>query len=228
MTPDAVDIYQLNANNSQGGDGADFPAAKQFGIKGVIHKTSQYRADTLFKVRAPKILAAGLMLGGYHFMTSASPQSQADLMWSVAGAWKDDGLALFADHETYQGYTAPLQSVINFMDAIEQKLGRYAGLYSGNVIKEQWAHATAGQKEYLVERPFWLAQYANAPNTRDYDGVAMGWKNYLWQYTGDGAGPGPHYVPGIGNGVDVSTWAGDNAADFEEWWKTGLAPPIVA
>lgn len=215
MNPDVVDIYQLNANNSRGGDGADFPAAQAFGIKGVIHKASQYRADTLINVRRPKILAAGLLFGAYHFPTSASVQSQVDLFLSVAPPSPDT--FPFLDHEAYLGYEMPLQSVVNWMDAIDQKYGRPTGLYSGNVIKEQIPHATDNQREFLAEHPFWLAQYSAAPQMR-----GLPWQNnFLWQYTGDGAGPGPHYVPGIGNGVDVSTWAGNNPPDLVTWWKTG-------
>lgn len=227
MNPDVVDIYQLNANNSHGGDAANFVMAKDFGIKGVIHKASQYRADTLCAIRRPKILAAGLLFGAYHFPTPASVQHQVDLFLSVAPASPDT--FPFLDHETYQGYTFPLQSVVNFMDAIDQAYGRPCGLYSGNVIKEQMPHATDHQREFLAAHPYWICQYNTVPIMKDVNHHPLPWQdNFLWQYTGDGVGPGPHYVPGIGNGVDISTWAGDKAADLVTWWKTGAVAPLVA
>lgn len=220
MNPDVVDLYQLNANNSHGGDGADFAVAKAFGIKGVIHKASQYRTDTLIAVRKPKILALGLLFGCYHFPTSAPLKANLDLFF--ASAPPDADTFPFLDHEAYAGYEMSLQVAIDFMDAVDQKYGRPCGLYSGNVIKEQMNRASDGQREFMAAHPFWLAQYANTPQTIDYNRHPLPWKdNYLWQFTGDGAGPGPHFVPGIGNGVDVSTWAGDNAADLAVWWKTG-------
>lgn len=220
MNPDVVDMYQLNANNSHGGDGADFAAAKAFGIKGIIHKASEYRTDTLYAVRKPKALALGLLWGAYHFPTSAPLKANLDLFF--ASAPPDADTFPFLDHEAYAGYEMSLQVAIDFMDAVDQKYGRPCGLYSGNVIKEQMNRASDGQREFMAAHPFWLAQYANTPQTIDYNRHPLPWKdNYLWQFTGDGAGPGPHFVPGIGNGVDVSTWAGDNAADLAVWWKTG-------
>jgi len=220
MNPDVVDLYQLNANNSRGGDGADFAAAKAFGIRGVIHKASQYVTDSLYAVRKPKVLALGMLWGAYHFPTPTPVADQLALFFKSAPP--DADTFPFLDYESYRGYTMSLQSAINFMDGVDQKYGRPCGLYSGNVIKEQVNGATPGQIEFLAAHPFWLAQYANVPQTVSYDRHPLPWtKDYLWQFTGDGAGPGPHYVPGIGNGVDVSTWAGDKATDLEMWWKTG-------
>lgn len=228
VNPDVVDIYQLNANNSHGGDGADFAAAKAFGIKGVIHKASQYRGDTLIRVRKPKILAVGLMFGAYHFPTPASVQSQVELFLEFAPP--DPDTFPFLDHESYLGYTMPLQSAVNWMDAVDQKYGRPTGLYSGNVIKEQLPHATSAQREFLTEHPFWLADYESVPVLHDTNRHLLPWQeDFLWQYTGDGYGNGPHYVPGIGNGVDISTWAGNTASDLAVWWHTGrIAPKAVA
>lgn len=220
MTPDVVDIYGLNANNSQGGDGADFAAAKAFGIKGVIHKASQYTRDSLYAVRKPKVLALGMLWGAYHFPANSTLQENLDLFF--ASAPPDADTFPFLDHELYRGYEFSLQMAINFMDAVDQKYGRPCGLYSGNVIKEQMNTATDGQREFMAAHPFWLAQYADVPQTVDYNKHPLPWQNnYLWQFTGDGAGPGPHYVPGIGNGVDISTWGGDSAADLVTWWNTG-------
>ena len=234
--PDVCDMYQFNANNARGGDGADFFAAKQFGIKAIIHKASQFQRDSLYAVRKPKALAAGLMWGAYHFPTPASLSSQLDLFFATAGV--DDKTFPFLDHETYRGYTMPLQEVVNFMDAVDQKYGRPCGLYSGNVIKEQMPFATSGQRQFLKEHPFWLAQYNASPILYDYNHHPLPWtfdQGVLWQFTGDGAGPGPHFVPGIGSGVDVSTFITDLSDDlsvFARWWETGkitAAPaPLVA
>lgn len=233
---DVVDMYQFNANNSQGGDGANFPAAHASGIKGVIHKASQYRHDTLYLIRKPKALAAGLYWGAYHFPTPSSVQAQVQLFLDSIGGPSADTFP-FLDHESYAGYTFPLQSVINWMDAVDQKFGRPTGLYSGNVIKEQMPYASSSQYTFLKNHPFWLAQYNASPIMYDYNHHPLPWADFssgvLWQFTGDGAGPGPHSVPGIGNGVDVSTFITDTDDDLthlDEWWKTGKValPPAVA
>ena len=137
---DIVDIYSLSQN-------PNFAKAKDAGIKGIIHKASQYVVDNQYEHRREAALAEGLLWGAYHFTTAASWEEQVNLFCSVVKP--DPDTFPWIDHESYRGYTMPLQSAINFMDAIDQKFGRPCGMYSGNVIKEQMIRATDAQRQFL-------------------------------------------------------------------------------
>lgn len=215
---DIVDIYSLSPN-------PNFAKAKDAGIKGIIHKASQYVPDNQYEHRREAALAEGLLWGAYHFTTAASWEEQVDLFCSVVKP--DPNTFPWIDHESYRGYTMPLQTAINFMDAIDQKFSRPCGMYSGNVIKEQMIHATDAQRQFLGEHPFWLAQYNTTPQMVDYNHHPMPWmgKAFLWQFTGDGSGPGPHSIPGMGNGIDISqliTNYEDDLPHLAQFWKTGV------
>src|SRR5277367_2260793 len=99
MRTDIVDLYQLSHD-------PDFAKAKEAGLKGVIHKASQYLRDTKYSLRMEKALEQGLLWGAYHFVTSESWAEQVDLFCSVAKP--DPNTFPWIDHESYRGYTLPL------------------------------------------------------------------------------------------------------------------------
>jgi lysozyme len=223
MRADIVDMYQGDAYVGNK-DIADFAKAKASGIKGVIHKTSQYVRDKFYEQRREKALQAGLLWGAYHFGTTYTWSTQVDFFLSIAPPSPDT--FPFLDHEAYLGHSLTLQDAINFMDAVDQKYGRACGLYSGALIKQQIIRATDTQREFLSQHPFWLAQYG-ALQLYDFNKHPLPWEpknGILWQFTGDGQGSGPHSVPGIGNGIDISqlvTDFDDDLSHLEQWWKTG-------
>lgn len=228
INPKVVDMYQFNANNAQGGDGADFTAAYKFGIRGIIHKASQYQEDHLYKIRKPKALAAGMLWGAYHFNTSEAVTVQVARFLGITGI--DPSMLYCLDLEQYpEGhYPMSLSAAREFLDQVDQKTGKITALYSGDVIKSYAMHMSSSDRDFFSKHLLWLCQYASTPSMVDYNRNPLPWsKPWLWQYTGDTSGPMPHNVPGIGNGMDINSFDGTDADLKSAWSAAGVAPSVV-
>jgi lysozyme len=180
-----IDISHHNGN-------VDLNKAKASGILGVIHKATQGIGifDSRYGANRQQAQAAGLLWGAYHFGTKANGPAQADFFLSKANA--DDQTLLVLDYEPNGNSTMTLDQARAFVSRVKAVTGRFPGLYSGNLIKEQ----LGGQPvDPILSQCFlWLAQYANQPNN-----IPPTWLSWtLWQYTDGVAGPGPHSVDGIG------------------------------
>jgi GH25 family lysozyme M1 (1,4-beta-N-acetylmuramidase) len=121
----------------------------------------------------------------------------------------DQNLLLALDHEDPR---VPLAAVKEFLTLVKARVGRFPILYSGFLIKQQLATA-GGQDPFLAQIRFWLAQYSSAPSWPST------WVSpWLWQYTGDGNGLGPHEIDGIdGTGIDINSYQGSPAELAAEW-----------
>lgn len=206
MIPIVVDLYHGDTVSS-------FKLAAAQGIRGVIHKASQGTTvtDELYDVRRDKAKAAGLLWGAYHFATDEDPAAQVKHFLSCAEPDKDTLVAL--DYEPNGNHTMSFAGALAFLRGIESALGRKAVLYSGNLIKEQ--SPSDLDAAYLAQHRLWLAEYG--PVAR----LPAAWTKYwLWQFTGDGIGPGPHAIPGIpgaGGALDLNTYAGTLDQFATEW-----------
>jgi lysozyme len=184
MTPNkpiVIDIYH-------GDNVIDFAAVKASGIVGVIHKATQGTGivDTSYATRRKLALAAGLKWGAYHFMSLEDGAVQAEHFLSVADADAETLIAL--DWENVGSAEPSALHARAFLEAMQDKLGRRAKIYSGNVAKEQ----ISGKDDFFGAHDLWLCQYGPAWK------VQASWKRpWLWQNNGDSYGPGPHRVPGI-------------------------------
>ena len=181
-----VDISHHNGN-------VDFVKAKQSGIVGVIHKATQGigMTDNKYQTNRQNAQAAGLLWGAYHFGTSADGAAQADFFLSKANA--DAQTLLVLDYEPNGNLTMTLDQAKAFVSRINEVTGRFPGLYSGSLIKDQLGGKPADP--ILSQCFLWLAQYANAPTN-----IPQTWPTWtLWQYTDGVAGPQPHSVDGIGS-----------------------------
>ncbi len=77
-----------------------------------------------------------------------------------------------------------------FVNLLEEEIGRYPVLYGGAWLKEQLNSRT---DDLLSKCLLWISQYGAKPV------LPVGWKKYvLWQYTDGHGGPEPHMVAGIG------------------------------
>jgi lysozyme len=179
-----IDISHHNAN-------PDFQQAVEAGIVGVIHKATQGTGftDNMYETNKQKALDAGLLWGAYHFGTGADGAAQADFFLQVVDPGPDTLLVLDYEPNT-QGATMTLDQARAFVTEVNDKVGRFPGLYSGSLIKEQLGN---NSDETLAQCFFWLAQYGPTPV------VPANWDTWtLWQYTDGNFGPQPHTVPGIG------------------------------
>jgi len=200
-----VDLYHGDVVTS-------FADAAKSGIRGIIHKATQGTriADSAYEARRRNATDAGLLWGAYHFATDADVDAQVAHFLGVA---RPDSATLVAlDFEPYSNHTMRLAQTRQFLVMVKQKLGRRAVLYSGNLIKE-----LLGSKvdNFFGAHRLWLAQYGPVPK------VQRSWKKpWLWQYSGDGIGPGPHTVPGIpgANGqLDLNSYNGMPEQLATEW-----------
>lgn len=184
--PLVIDIYH-------GDPVEDFDAVKAFGIVGVIHKASEGTAgtDQLYRVRRKAFTDIGMKWGAYHFFHGGQPKLEADVFLSKAEPDADTLVAL--DWENVGDGAPDADAARVFLERIEEKLGRKAIIYSGNVAKEE----IEGKDAYFGAHRLWLCQYGLKWHVQE------SWdRPWLWQQNGDSYGPGPNQIPGIRGNCD--------------------------
>jgi len=210
IQPMVVDLSHHNVVNS-------FQLAKNWGIRAVIHKASEGTTivDPTYKTRRTMARDVGFLWGAYHFFRPGNIQRQVE--WFLECANPDDHTLMVLDHEDSGCSAADAEM---FLRLLEDKIKRKPALYSGNVIKDQLGNQI---NDYLGSCRLWLAQYGDSPKCQ------ASWDNWwLWQYTGDGIGPKPQVVPGIGEGnnpqapIDVNSFAG-TVGELQESWAGDMS-----
>jgi GH25 family lysozyme M1 (1,4-beta-N-acetylmuramidase) len=184
----------------------DFAALKHSSCIGVIHKARQGVGfeDNAYHKRRDLAEAQGLLWGAYDFATEGD--IKADVAAFIATANPDDHTSLWLDYERNKARTMSIAHALEFLDRVDQWLGRRCGIYGGDLIKSEIVHCTAAQREFLGQHPLWGCQYGPRWKNLDVNGHPLPWKEpLLWQYTGDGVGPLPHTLPGVRAGADLST-----------------------
>ena len=180
-----VDISHHNGN-------VDLTKAQQAGIVGVIHKGTQGTGmfDNTYNQNRQKAQAAGLLWGAYHFGTNADGAAQADFFLSKINA--DNQTLLVLDYEPNGNSTMTLGQAKAFVSRVNEVTGRFPGLYSGSLIKQQLG---GKPPDPILSQCFlWIAQYGPQPKN-----IPATWSSWtMWQYTDGVAGPAPHAVDGIG------------------------------
>ncbi len=214
----------------------DFAALLAAGVFGVIHKASQgaeYR-DSMYSSRRKAAMAAGMLWGAYHFLTSAPVKRQVDNFLEASeytAEDADDKILLCADYEDEpNGNSASLKQCMEFIAAVERESGVSVVLYSGNRIRETLTPRRAGAHDVdMADAPrffqlhrLWLAQYgpkaktpwpwsekiavtANQETALPAPGV------WLWQFTERG-----RVNPLVGN-TDGNFYDGDFAKLSANW-----------
>lgn len=202
VVPNVVDIYNGDAVT-------DFGAAYAAGLRGVIHKatTGQTGWDKTYAARRTAAEKAGLLWGAYHWGTDAPIDKQVDNF--LARAKPDANTLVALDYEIdYTGHQMSLEGARQFLQLIEQKLGRKAVLYSGHLIKEKLGSVV---DPFFGSHRLWLAQYGPTAV------VQNSWKTWwLWQYAEKKSTvPG---IPGntIGN-LDFDHFAGSEQDLRAQW-----------
>ncbi|MGN7998676.1 glycoside hydrolase family 25 protein [Sphingomonas sp. 22176] len=199
--PMVVDVYHRSIVR-------DLAAAKAAGVQGIIHKatTGTSGRDELYDDRRIAAQKAGLLWGAYHWGTALLPAQQVEnfLGW----AKPDDDTLVALDYEPSPNNQMTLDGAREFLERIQEKLGRRAVLYSGHLIKEELG---AQIDPFFGAHRLWLAQYTATAT------VQPSWKTYwLWQYS-DGAATIPG-IPGDGAGhVDQNHYAGSAEQLAVEW-----------
>lgn len=216
LNPIVIDISHHNKVQS-------FEAAYQAGIRGVIHKATEGLAyvDKDYGPRRQAAHNAKMLWGAYHFLRPGNMAQQVKHF--VQTAQPDSATLMALDHEDDR---VGANSAREFLDRLDQAVGRRCALYSGHLIKDQLGH---NADPFFGSHRLWLAQYSNRAV------VQKSWQTYwLWQYTGDGKGQEPHNIPGIsipGNkGIDINTFQGTAEELAAQWAGEPLSaspnPPL--
>ena len=173
----------------------DFDAVKADGIVGVIHKATEGLgfSDRTYAARRVEARRRGLLWGAYHSGVGANGSDQADFFIKTADP--DEQTLIVLDYETNPtGPTMTLDQAREFVERVEEITGRYPGLYSGRLVKEQLGGVTPPDP-VLSNCFLWIAQYGG-PRPLDVPPTFKTWT--LWQYTDGVHGPEPHRVKGVG------------------------------
>lgn len=195
-----------------------FAGAVRAGIWGCINKASEaygYK-DASFDWRRDPAKAAGLLYGAYHFIRPGNVSNQ--VAWFLECVGDTVGLRLALD---YEDDSVPESSARAFCQGVFNRVGRWPAIYGGSVIKQNEEEFAANVR-FWRQIPLWLSHYNAHPSWPTNIWGAP----WLWQYTGDGAGPGPHGVPGVipSSQLDMNSYAGTHEQFIAQWAGTLLPP----
>lgn len=198
------------SHHNDGPDGGpiDFEAIYSFGVRGIIHKSSQGvgNVDQMYAKRRQAALDAGLLWGAYHFADASDVAGQVQHFLDSAAP--DDTTLLALDFEPNEGNTMSLDGARQFLQAIDKCI-----IYSGNLIKETLDDRP---DELFGSRRLWLAQYGDHPKWPK--AWAAPW---LHQFSGDGVNNHGIHVPGVNANqsgkLDMNTYAFSDEQLAAEW-----------
>jgi lysozyme len=178
----------------------DFVGMKSEGVVGVIHEATypRYERDARYYERFRAARQAGLLWGAYHFADGTNPIRQADHFLDVVATSvprllpteadrNRPGVLLVLDFEKnthYRGGTMSVGQAVAFVERINERTGKYPGLYCSEYRLRQMLYApgvTSAQRRALTNCWLWIANYHFEPRN------VTPWRAWqLWQYTGDG------------------------------------------
>jgi len=158
-------------------------------------------------------LAAGLLIGSYHFLTSDAPAAQ--MAWFLA---HHQGSVAMLDVEAGAGATVAIAAAC--AEILTSKLGRPPIIYIGQYGP---TNDGAGLPNAILARcPLMLPAYSASPPR-----LPAGWDRWLmWQYTGTGTCPGVTDVTPYVTAVDRSCFAG-TPTELAAFWATGALPSLT-
>lgn len=190
-----------------------FTGAIKFGIRGVINKVTDGTSfrDPSFGWRREPAKNTGLLYGGYHFLRPGNIIAQANFFLQNLG--DTVGLVLALDMEVPGISPSDAQT---WIEHVHGTVGRWPWLYSYSAyLGEHWTKADIANP-FWKQIPLWIAAYNDHPTWPPC------WESpVLWQFTGDGSGPGPHNVPGItiegDKGIDINSFDGTDEQLAAVW-----------
>src|SRR4051794_22127611 len=151
-----VDLYHYDGVTS-------FHEARVAGVLAVIHKASTGASgrDDQYAARRQAARDAGLLWGAYHWGTAAPAAAQVENF--LEAAQPDDQTLVALDFEDTPGNQMTLAGAREFLELVEQKLGRKAVIYSANTIKTALG---TRRDDFFGSHRLWLAQYASTPTVQ--------------------------------------------------------------
>lgn len=205
-------VADMNHNNP-----VNFAALASAGFVGVILKARQGLGfeDPAFRSRRDLARAAGLKVGAYDFATHDVVADNVKAFLDTTGL--DAEMSYWLDFEDNGRSNMTGEQAAEFLDRVDQAIGRACGIYGGNRIREQITDTDQADVDWWALHPLWLCQYKDDPALRNADlatlkphiHVPAQWKTwFLLQYAADGHGPMPRGAPGVENGADLNAYDG--------------------
>lgn len=158
--PKAVTVKGIDVSRWQ--PDFDFANAKANGMEFAFIKASEGTTlkDKSFDRHREKALAAGMMVGAYHFYRPKSdPKAQAKFFCSIIGDLRPGELPPVLDLEAKEGNQSKLATDAKiFCEEVERILGVTPILYTGPYYFKDWV-LNNGDKSALVRFPLWIAHY---------------------------------------------------------------------
>ena len=221
-------IAGMNHANS-----VNFTKLKGAGIWGIIHKARQGVgfADPAYARRRDIAEGLGFLWAAYDFATGDDVQANVDAFFKTANP--SDKTGMWLDFEDNSVSQMSADQAYQFLDMVDQRIGRACGIYGGSRIREQIPPDDPKWIDMARITPLWQSRYINA---RPKDTAALfravapipPWTvNTIIQYTGDGSGPRPHTVPGLEDGADLTAFKG-TYNQLAAIWPGATVPSAVA
>lgn len=202
LRPIVFDMYHGDASREVHGkleDLVDYDEVYAKGWRAVYHKATEgLEVDPLYHTRKQKALDAGLLWGAYHFMRPGDVGAQVSKFLDVVGVSRQPDTRMILDYEDER---LSLWQAIRWCESVRTITGQSPWIYGGGLIKTQVDRG--GPPPALAQFPLILAEYSEVAK------IPRPWTKFiLWQRSGDGIGPGPHNIPGIGVKEDVDWFDG--------------------
>lgn len=227
---DPLNIVPKVIDASHYDDLQDIQKVKGAGIRGWVNKASEGAGsiDATFAIRRPVVLGAGVLYGAYHFLRPGDMVQQAGHFLNAVH--DPAGLCLMADWEV-QGIPPP--DLKTWLGTIHDKTGQWPVVYSyTSLLLDQLARL--GRDTVLSQCRLWIAKYSAIGAGQTPWPTQIWARPWLWQFTGDGNGPGIHQIPGIvlpgSRGIDVNAYEGGDLHgsdhsddDLRAEWTGGAA-----
>lgn len=225
IVPVIADMYHANSVN--------FTKLKGAGIWGIIHKARQGVGfgDPAYASRRAIAEQLGFLWAAYDFATGDDVQANVDDFFKTANP--SDKTGMWLDFEDNSASQMTADQAHQFLDTVNQRLGRACGIYGGNRIREQISPDDPKWVDMARITPLWQSRYISvqpidtASLFQDIAPIPPWTSNTIIQYTADGSGPLPHTVPGLEDGADLNAFNGSYNQLVAIWAGTAI-PSAVA
>ena len=215
-------ITGIDVSRHQGS--VDFAAVKRAGHRFAIIKATEgtsYSYVSWYRVHAPKVEAAGLVLGAYHFLRAdRDPAGQARYFVQTVGSFR--GRVAVVDVETAANDTEPMIGHVRAFAAEFRRLvpGHPLVVYTG---RWYWVGVMGDPQDGPSIGPLWHSEYEgtqaevdDGPEGDDYGG----WPGAtVWQWTSSGT------CPGVAGRCDMNMLLRGSLADLTDTEDDDVVTP---
>jgi lysozyme len=161
----------------------NFDAAKDFGIKAILHKATESISflDSRYHERKQIARNIGLLWGAYHFGSDADPAAQVEHLLSSA---LPDGQTVYAlDLESKM----TMKQAVSFVRIFQNRTGKFPLFYTSaskynKAVRLDNTPLTEEELALLQQCPLWVAHYTTIKSPT----LPVAWQKtswLLWQFT---------------------------------------------